>query len=56
MEREFEGSYNVHRPHQGIPNARPLPSPIADPDQTSCLKVCRRDRLGRPLHEYEHVA
>ncbi|MFE9976674.1 integrase core domain-containing protein [Streptomyces hirsutus] len=57
--REFERFYNVHRPHQGIANARPLnplPPPIADPDQIACLEVRRRDRLGGLLHEYEHAA
>jgi hypothetical protein len=47
--REFERFYNVHRPHQGIANARPLnplPPPIVDPDQIACLEVRRRDRLG----------
>ncbi|MFC5959331.1 integrase core domain-containing protein [Streptomyces pratens] len=57
--REFERFYNVHRPHQGIANARPLnplPPPIADPDQITRLGVRRRDRLGGLLHEYEHAA
>ncbi len=57
--REFERFYNVHRPHQGIANARPLnplPPPIVDPDQIACLAVRRRDRLGGLLHEYEHAA
>ncbi|MFF8021730.1 integrase core domain-containing protein [Streptomyces sp. NPDC007896] len=57
--REFERFYNVHRPHQGIANARPLnalPAPIADPDQMACLEVQKRDRLGGILHEYEHAA
>ncbi|CAM5740919.1 integrase core domain-containing protein [Streptomyces hirsutus] len=59
--REFERFYNVHRPHQGIANARPLNplprrSPIADPDRIACLEVRRRDRLGGLLHEYEHAA
>lgn len=57
--REFERFYDVHRPHQGIANARPLnpsPPPIVDPDQTACLEVRRRDRLGGLLHEYEHAA
>jgi transposase len=57
--REFERFYNVHRPHQGTANARPLnplPPPIVDPDQIARLKVRRRDRLGGLLHEYEHAA
>lgn len=57
--REFERSYNAHRPHQGIANARqsnPSPPPIVDPDQIACLETRRRDRLGGLLHEYEHAA
>lgn len=57
--REFEDFYNAHRPHQGIANARPLralPTPLADPDEISRLRVRRRDRLGGILHEYEHAA
>src|SRR4030088_3134675 len=37
---EFESFYNGHRPHQGIANApplRPLPTPIADPDEIARL-------------------
>jgi transposase len=54
--REFEEHYNSHRPHQGIPNTRPLhplPAPIADPEQINHLAIRRRDRLGGILHEYE---
>lgn len=57
--RESERFSPVHRPHQDIANARPLnplPPPIADPDQIARLEVRRRDRLGDPLHEYEHAA
>jgi putative transposase len=39
---EFEHFYNGHRPHQGLANARPLrplPTPIADPDQITRLRV-----------------
>jgi len=56
--REFEQFYNVHRPHQGIANARPLhsiPAPITDPDQIAGLDIRRRDRLGGILHEYRHA-
>jgi len=52
---EFEHSYNTHRPHQGIANARPLhplPTPIADPGQITHLDIRRRARLGGILHEY----
>jgi transposase InsO family protein len=56
---EFEQSYNGHRPHQGIANARPLnllPAQVADPDKITRLNVRRHDRLGGILHEYEHAA
>jgi hypothetical protein len=57
--RGYETFYNQHRPHQGIANARPvrpLPEPIADPDQVVRLNIRRRDHLGGILHEYEHAA
>jgi transposase InsO family protein len=57
--REYEKFYNTHRPHQGIANARPLaplPEPITKPDQLAQLRICRRDRLGGLLHEYQHAA
>jgi transposase InsO family protein len=56
--REYEQFYNLHRPHQGIANVRPLkplPEPITDPDQLTRLNIHRRDRLGGVLHEYEHA-
>ena len=57
--REFEHSYNTHRPHQDIANARPLhplPAPLTDPDRITRRDIRRRDRLGGILHEYEHAA
>ncbi|MEV0811053.1 integrase core domain-containing protein [Micromonospora sp. NPDC050200] len=57
--REYERFYNLHRPHQGIANVRPLkplPEPITDPDQLARLNIHRRDRLGGVLHQYEHTA
>jgi hypothetical protein len=57
--REYERFYNLHRPHQGIANVRPLkplPEPIADPDQLARLNIHRHDCLGGVLHEYEHAA
>jgi transposase InsO family protein len=57
--REYEQFYNLHRPHQGIANARPLhplPLPITDQAQISDLDVRRRQRLGGILNEYHHVA
>jgi hypothetical protein len=38
--REYEHFYNLHRPHQGIANARPLtplPEPMTDPDRLGHL-------------------
>jgi putative transposase len=49
----------LHRPHQGIANARPLralPSPITEPGAAIRLHVHRRDRLGGIIHEYQHAA
>jgi putative transposase len=57
--REYERFYNLHRPHQGIANARPLaplPKPITDPDRLTPLNVRRHDRLSGILREYEHAA
>jgi transposase InsO family protein len=57
--REYEQFYNLHRPHQGIANLRPLkplPEPITDPDRLARLNIHRRDRLGGVIHEYEHAA
>jgi putative transposase len=57
--REDERHHNVHRPHRGISNARPLcplPDPITDPDTVTRLDIRRRDRLGGVLREYEHAA
>jgi len=57
--QEHEQFYNLHRPHRGIDNVRPLkplPKPITDPGQVARLNIHRRDRLGGVLHEYEHAA
>jgi transposase InsO family protein len=57
--RGYERFYNLHRPHQGIANARPLvplPEPIAGPDRLAQLTIHRHDRLGGILHEYKHAA
>src|ERR687887_2612944 len=40
--RAYERFYNLHRPHQGIANLRPLkplPEPITDPDQLARLNI-----------------
>jgi hypothetical protein len=45
-------------PHQGVANGqplRPLPTPVTDLDETTPLRVRRRDHLGIP-HEYKHAA
>ncbi|MEU7905679.1 NlpC/P60 family protein [Actinoplanes sp. NPDC049118] len=57
--REYERHHNGHRPHRGIANARPqrpLPEPITNPAAITRLRVCRNDRLGGLLHEYDHAA
>lgn len=57
--REYEHHHNIHRPHRGIANARPLqplPEPVTEPARLARLDVRRRDRLGGVLHEYQHAA
>jgi transposase InsO family protein len=57
--REYERFYNLHRPHQGIANVRPLkplPKPITNPDQLALLNIHRHYRLGGIIHEYEHAS
>jgi putative transposase len=54
--REYEASYNTHRPHRTLNQAaplRPLPSGVPDLDH---LRVKRRDRAGSALREYHLVA
>jgi len=55
--REYERFYNLHRPHPGIANIRPLkalPEPITD--QLARMNIHRHDRLAGVLHAYEHAA
>ena len=52
--REYELHYNDHRPHR-TGQAAPL-RPLPDHARTGINDVCRRDRLGGLLHEYEQVA
>lgn len=57
--RDYEQFYNKHRSHRTLASAAPLcpvPEPITDPDRLTHLEVCRRDRLGGILHEYQRVA
>ena len=57
--REYERFYNLHQPHQGIANVRPLeplPEPITEQDRLARLNIHRRDHLGDVIHEYEHAA
>jgi transposase InsO family protein len=57
--REYERFYDLHRPHHGIANARPLvplPEPITDADRLAQLNIHRQDRLGGVLREYGHAA
>jgi putative transposase len=57
--REYERHDNLHRPHRGISNARPLcplPEPIIDPAAITRLRIRRHDRPGGLLHEYHHAA
>jgi putative transposase len=56
--REFEDFYNTHRPHRSLNGAplRPAPEPLTQPGQLDQLDICRRDRLGGILHEYQHAA
>jgi hypothetical protein len=56
---EYERHHNLHRPHRGISDTRPmrpLPEPITDPARITHLHIRRRDRLGGHLHEYGHAA
>jgi putative transposase len=56
--REFEDFYNTHRAHRSLNGAplRPAPEPLTQPGQLDQLDICRRDRLGGILHEYQHAA
>jgi transposase InsO family protein len=54
--REYVAYHNTHRPHRSLGQQPPIPKPIPirpPPDQA---RVCRRDRLGGLLHEYELAA
>jgi putative transposase len=54
--RDYENSYNTHRPHRTLKQAaplRPLPDGITD---LGHFRVQRRDRAGGLIHEYRPVA
>jgi putative transposase len=54
--REYEDSYNTHRPDRTLNQAaplRPLPDGVSDLDQ---FRVKRPDRVGGVIHEYRLVA
>jgi transposase InsO family protein len=62
--RSYARHYNSHRPHQGISQEIPAPTPslplmaVASEQklQTHPRNVRRRDRLGGLIHEYERAA
>ena len=54
--RAYEDFGNTHRPHRTLTQAapqRPLPDGVAGLDQ---IRVQRRDRAGRVIHEHRLVA
>jgi len=54
--REYEDSYNEHRPHRTLNQAaplRPLPDGVTD---LGSFRLRRRDRAGGVIHEYHLVA
>ncbi|WP_332262359.1 integrase core domain-containing protein [Streptacidiphilus rugosus] len=55
---EFEQHHNTHRPHQAMNQAAPLRAvpELLEPGAIARLEIRRRDRLGRVIHEYRHVA
>jgi len=56
MLREYEDSYNAHRPHRALDQAaplRPLPDRVTDLDH---FRVRRHDHAGGVIHEYRLVA
>jgi transposase InsO family protein len=53
---EYERHDNEHRPHRTLVSAAPLtplPAPVTDLDDFS---VCRHDRIGGIIHEYQEAA
>jgi putative transposase len=62
--RSYARHYNNRRPHQGLSQGIPVPHrrpPLVlmtpwQPVHTRARPVCRRDRLGGLIHEYELAA
>jgi transposase InsO family protein len=55
--REYVNHYNRERPHRALELRAPEPSPQVIPlDARHQTPVCRRDRLGGPIHEYAWAA
>jgi len=60
--RIYAQHYNAHRPHRSLAQRPPLAKPpprdegVPNADPLPLDRVCRRDRLGGLLHEYELAA
>jgi putative transposase len=54
--RAYTTHYNEHRPHRALEQHSPVPKPRPIRRQQGVTRVCRRDRLGGLLHEYELAA
>ncbi|MDP9849533.1 integrase core domain-containing protein [Streptosporangium lutulentum] len=57
--REFETSYDEHRPHRTLGQAAPLrslPDPSTVPAGNTRLDIRQHDRLSGVLREYQHAA
>jgi putative transposase len=52
---EYVTHFNHHRPHRTLDQAAPL-RPLPPHTSPSQLRLRRRDRLGRLIHEYAQVA
>ncbi|QDL75844.1 integrase [Streptomyces malaysiensis subsp. malaysiensis] len=54
---EYAEHYNQHRPHRSLGQRAPdLLTEPGPPTATDNIRVLRRDRLGRLIHEYTQVA
>ena len=54
--REYAGHYNAARPHRALRLQPPLGPPFQRATAGAIGAVCRRERLGGLLHEYERTA